>query len=325
MSRKITKKNILLSFVGTNDAGSLNESKNDGAILTVFLERKYEEVHLLYNEGNVKDISYKLIAEHIKKELLLRKYCTNVFLHKIDLKSVTDHNEIYPSILNFCKTLPKDAGFQYTAAIASGTPAMQVCWILLAESGDYSIKLIRSNEPKFGKPYVHDVVLGAGLPRILKLQERIEELENDKNELLPDVFINISDGDIKIGNVRIDLSPIEFSYYRYFLEKAKIGNSQERFSGLSVSNDFLNSVFKYHKESFPEAELFRDQLQKMIKNKIPLSISTFRGNLSKTNKKITNSLKNPSLSEHYKINQFGKRHSTSYGVSVKPGKIKTIL
>lgn len=57
---------------------------------------------------------------------------------------------------------------------------MQVCWILMAESGDFPVDLIRSNESKFGGQFVTPVKLGTGLPRIIRLQEEVKTLTKEK-------------------------------------------------------------------------------------------------------------------------------------------------
>jgi sigma54-dependent transcription regulator len=142
-----SKRKVFVSFVGSNDAGKLI-GKDDGAILTALKAfKKVEKVYLLWSPtGNFKDI-----ANYLKKEIINNRFCKNVLLHAFDLDNVTDHNEIYPKLLGFCKSNFKE-NEEVTAAIASGTPAMQVCWILMAESGDYKLKLIRSNEsPDFQK------------------------------------------------------------------------------------------------------------------------------------------------------------------------------
>lgn len=166
---------ILLSFVGTNDAGKLR-GENDGAVLTVFKKRKFDEVHLIWNTSEAKNVSFEQIAKYVKDEIIKRKYCSNVRPHRFDCDDVTDHNEIYPKLLAFCNSLGTTEGRKFTAAIASGTPAMQVCWILMAESGDFPLELIRSNEPRFGKAPVTPIRLGTGLPRIIRLEQENEFL-----------------------------------------------------------------------------------------------------------------------------------------------------
>lgn len=168
-------------------------------------------------------------------------------LHKFDCKNVTDHNEIYPKLLEICKELNISPDREYTAAIAAGTPAMQVCWLLMAESGDFPIKLIRSNEPRFGKPLVTLIKLDTTLPKIFRLEQENDEIDN----LLPDAEIDVKNGSLQIAGTIIPLSPMEFSYYRYFAQRIKKGLLAERFSGLSVSNIFFKRYNKISRRKFP--------------------------------------------------------------------------
>jgi hypothetical protein len=310
-------KNVLLTFVGTNDVGQ-SGGKSDGAILTIFKERRFDEVHLLWNPTK-NDINFYKIACHVRDELKKRKLCKEIILHDFECDDVTNHNEIYPKLLEFCKSLTNSKNIQFTAGISSGTPSMQVCWILMAESGDFSLSLIRSREPRFGKPYVTDVKLDTGLPRIKKAEQEIMVLKKD---LLPCVNLYIKKGICKIDDTNIPLSPIQFSYYRYFLERAKEEKEFQRFSGLSTPNEFLTNIIKFHEESFPDSELFRQELKKMLIKGLGLDVSTFRSNISKLNSNIKNSLHNKALHNYFIVNTEGKRHALRYGVDLPPGRLE---
>lgn len=318
--RRVKLKRVLLSFVGTNDAGKL-KGDSDGAVLTIFKKRQFEEVHLIWNTSEAKNLSFEHIAKYVRDEIVNRGHCDIVKLHRFDCDDVTDHNEIYPKLLALCKSLKGDATKRFTAAIASGTPAMQVCWILMAESGDFPLELIRSNEPKFGKPPVTPIRLGTGLPRIIRLEQENEFLKKEKLELIPQLTLQISKGRANVAGIDIPFSPIEFSYYRYFAERAKAGLEFERFSGIAAPPKFLRSVIRFHQESFPESELFRRDLENMIKANRDLDIATVRANISKANWNIRRALANSSWLKLFEISSEGKRHALFYGVRAPAEKI----
>lgn len=320
MKKGFKKTRVLLSFVGTNDQGK-RIGKGDGAILTVFKRRSFDEVHLLWNPTSDKEVDFEDIAKYVRGEILRRGLCKHVILHRFDCRNVTDHNEIYPKVLSFCRSLGESPIKSYTAAIASGTPAMQVCWILMAESGDFPLELIRSNEPKFGKPYVTPVRLGTGLPRILSLEQENVQLRKEKEALIPPLIIDVRQGRIFVGNTEIALSPILFAYYRYFAERAKRGDLFERISGINTPRPLLESVVAFHRESFPESDLFRDKLEKMLRNGQELDVRTFRANISKLNARVKASLPNPALHKLFMITTEGRRHALSYGLRLPPEKI----
>lgn len=320
MKKGFKKTRVLVSFVGTNDQGKRN-GKDDGAILTLFKRRSFDEVHLLWNPTNKREIDFQDIAKYVRGEIVKRGLCNHVTLHRFDCKNVTDHNEIYPKLLSLCRSLGESTKKSYTAAIASGTPAMQVCWILMAESGDFPLELIRSNEPKFGKPYVTPVRLGTGLPRILRLEQENVQLRKEKESLIPLLTVDVRRGRISIGNNEIAFSPVSFAYYRYFAERAKRADLFERISGINTPRHFLESVVAFHRESFPESELFRDKLEKMLRNGQELDVRTFRANISKLNAQLKASLPNPALHKLFMITTEGRRHALSYGLRLPPKKI----
>lgn len=318
----MAKKKVLLSFVGFNDAGKLVGKKN-GAILTAVKNEKFNEVILLWNDSKIEDITFEYILKHVKSELLKQRIIVKDYL--LTFNDVTDHNEIYNVIKKFTDTLPKTSNIKYSAAISSGTPSMQVCWILLAESGDFSeiypLRLIKIKDPKFGKSENIEVKLDSTLPKIIRLKN---ELENLKKDLIPTAVVETKRGLIKIGKYDVDLSPIEFCYYRYFAERVLKNVGDEKFAGFSVSLKFMEEILNYHKESFPDLELNRLDLQNMLNKQNELGIQTFRGNISKVNKKIKNTLRNETLTKYFSISIEGKRGAKFYGIKASKAKIKIV-
>jgi len=227
--------NILISFVGTNDAGKL-KGKNDGAVLTVLKNKKFDEVHLLWTSSSNPEINYDYISKYLEKEILKRKYCKRIIRKYFELDDVIDHNEIYPKLKDFLQLKFKNSKSKITAAIASGTPSMQACWILLAESGDFKMDLIRSNEKWTAKPPVTEVKLGTGLPRI------VAALEKEVKELKPEVVMTIKHPSLKIDNIEIVLGYLEFCYYRYFLTKALSDEKYMKVFRYELPLEFLESI-----------------------------------------------------------------------------------
>jgi len=324
MEKKLKQTKTLLSFVGSNDAGKLLKDKNfDGAIITALQNEPFDEVILLWNENNLSIPTYSKIVTYLKKEITQLGLARKVSDKKMDISDVTNHNLIYSSLKEFTDQLKKDETIKYTASVTSGTPAMQVCWILLGESGEFSekypLRLIQVKDPKFGKSVNIEVKLGTTLPKIISLKEEVEILKKD---LLPTATIDLNRGELKIGNTFVKLSPIEFCYYRYFAERIIDGLGDEKFSGISVSLEFMKKIFQYHEESFEASELSRLGLGKMINKKLELGITTFRGNVSKANKKIEIALNNETLSNLFTISVEGGRGARFYGIKADAGKFR---
>ncbi len=318
------QKKILLSFIGSNDAGKLTD-KPDGVVLTALSNEKFDEVHLLWNKGIVKEITYEKIANYLKKEIVKRKLAKKVFTYEFPIKDVTDHNNIYGILKDFTDKLDKSEKNNYSAAISSGTPAMQVCWILLAESGDFSdttpLQLIKIKDPKFGKSENIPVKIDTSLPRIVRLKEELEILRKD---LIPIAVITITKPGLKIGETEIILSPMELTYYKYFAKRVIEGKGDEKFSGFNTTNAFLDRVIEIHEELFPDSESTRMGLMSIRKKNIGLSIYTFRGNLSKLNKKIRGTLPNDTIANTFEITAEGLRTVRCYGIKAPMKKLKIV-
>ena len=314
--------NIFLSFVGSNDAGKLIK-QNDGAILTALTNQKFDEVILLWNQSSSKAVDYFAISNYLKKEIPKRKLANKVTLVEQKIKDVTDHNEIYLALKNFTDQLSKSESMTYTAAISSGTPAMQVCWILLAESGDFSetnpLKLIKVKDPKFGKSENIPVKIDTSLPRITRMKEEIETL---KDGYLPTIRMDVEKGGVFIGEHQIPLSPIEFCYYRYFLELVIEEKSPEKISSLETSLQFVEKIYQFHEESFPVSDAAREEMRKILKQGMGIAIATFRGNVSKLNKRIKAAISDENLSDYFEISSSGIIGAKFYGIKVLAAKIK---
>lgn len=322
---KITKpKKVLLSFVGSNDAGKL-KGPFDGVILTALTNQKFDEAHLLWNKSGRKDLDFNKISKYVKNEASKRKLCDKVFIKELSIKDVADHNIVYPKLKEFCDALNKDNSFSYYAAISSGTPAMQVCWILMAESGEFSLdnplNLFRVSDPKFGKPENIPVRIDTSLPQIKRLKSEVESIKKD---LIPNAMIDIERGQLKVGEIIIALSPMEFCYYRYFAERVVDDLGSEKYSGFWTSRKFLESVFQFHEESFFDLESMRDDLKHMIKDGKELLLTTFRGNITKANKKIHRDLDNDTIAKEFEISSEGNRGAKFYGIKASSDKIKII-
>lgn len=316
-----TMKKHLISFVGTNDGGKLL-GKDDGAILTALKNEKYDNLILLWNENLIGSTSYSKIVEHIKDTAQKRKLVKTVSEYEFKLPDVTDHNDIYKQLLAFSENLSKSKNDLYTAAISSGTPSMQVCWILLAESGDFSelfpLRLIKIQDPKFGKSRNIEVKLETSLPKILRLKTEVESL---KKNLIPNIRIDKNKGIISIDDIEIVLSPIEFCYYLYFAQRRLSGAGAEKFSGIFVPLMFMESIYKLHQEIFPALDTNREYLRSSIKKREPLGISTFRGNITKLNKRIKKVVKNEVLQKEFIISSSGMRGAKFYNINADPNKI----
>ncbi|MBK9226458.1 MAG: hypothetical protein IPL67_05260 [Ignavibacteria bacterium] len=264
--------------------------------------------------GESKFYDFHRIGKYVESTLAERSLCKKVLLTQLHIKDPTDHNEIYPKLLKYLESVQK-SGFTYTAAISSGTPSMQACWILIAESGAFPLKLVRSDDPKWGVPVVRKVKLSAALPRIEKIKKENTELKKSALEV---VKIDKKKPEIRIGEKVIDLTPIEFVYYRFFAERARRDEEHIRFGGLDAPKEFFEKILDFHKESYPESDGLRMTLEKNG----TISCSTFRANVTRLNKKFKSAVSHKFYSQFYLIESEGKRYAKRYCINLPPESIK---
>jgi len=192
---------------------------------------------------------------------------------------------------------------------------MQACWILIAESGAFPLKLVRSDDPKWGVPVVRKVKLSAALPRIEKIKKENTELKKSALEV---VTIDKKKPEIRIGDKVIDLTPIEFVYYRFFAERAKRGDEHLRFGVYEVPDEFFNKVLQFHRESYPDADGARMKLERAKK----IACSTFRANVTRLNSKLKKAVGHNVFSKYYMIESEGQRLAMRYSINLPQESIK---
>lgn len=190
----------------------------------------------------------------------------------------------------------------------------------MAESGDFKIKLIRSNEPRFGKPLVTEVILDTSLPQIKRLKEEKKLLIKDKLKTAPVLCVDRKHKEIKIGKNVLKLSPIEYSYYIYFINRTFKSNAYLETDIATMPEEFYKDIINIHRKSFPQADSIR-MASEIAKG---ISTSTFRSNISKLNKKIKSIFLDNSLNQYYQITSHGSRFYKKYGIELPKEKIRKI-
>ena len=273
----------------------------------------FDEVHLLWCASRFYD--FQAIGRYVKSEIERRELSKKVFLAELKIKDPTSHNEIYPKILNYLQSVYKP-GNKHFAAVSSGTPSMQACWILIAESNAFPLKLYRSDEPKWGVDVVRPVKLSAALPRIVLLEEENLKL---KKSLLEKLVIDKKAPSVRVGEKSIDLSPMEFVYYTVFAERALRDSGSLKIGGIYMPGEFFDRVVRLHEEIFESADIVRDGLKKVG----IITCNTFRTTITRLNNKIKRVLRKREFYDYYLIESEGRKFSKRYSLSL-PGELISI-
>ncbi|MBU3742584.1 MAG: hypothetical protein FGM24_09920 [Candidatus Kapabacteria bacterium] len=303
---------VLFTFVGTTDVKLIDEAK--GPALTAVLELKPRQVVLIATTGD--GVRFDLIDGAARFAKLVKRVApaTRTSIVTMDIDDPTDHNEIYPKLREIVQS-HSNTKSPLVASISSGTPSMQVCWILLAESGDAGIKLYRTIERELTDKPLREVRLDSSLPRIRTLEAENKQL---RQIAIRPIEILIDKGMVKVGQTIIDLSPIQFAYYRFFLERIKAakGGSDPRYrvSARVMDDEFVAKVDQYLKESFPDRADSDGTYGKKKSKMTPTE--NFRSTISKLNRKFTDAL-DEDLAEYYTIRYIGPRQARSYGLRLE--------
>jgi DNA-binding NtrC family response regulator len=183
---------ILLTFTGFHDpfsAGGVDGDLRAGPVLTVVAEGGYDRVFLFSTPkmAGISDGTADAIRERHSE--------CEVEVVEIALKDPTNYLGILRQIRGrFREIHQAHPDASYSISVASGTPQMHACWLLLAASGEIPAKILQSLPSEFvpeGKSQVREVDLSKqgfpkisiGEPQSISAGEDGEELEELCREL----------------------------------------------------------------------------------------------------------------------------------------------
>lgn len=135
---------ILLTFTGFHDPyskGLVGEDEQPGPIISLLRARSFDLVYLLSTPNTEKNTA--ATVEALRAHVELRETA-------LPLQDPTD----YASILKHLRTLTAGVvdefpGAEYFVAVASGTPHMHACWVLLTTSGEFPARILHIRPPRF--------------------------------------------------------------------------------------------------------------------------------------------------------------------------------
>jgi hypothetical protein len=135
--------------------------------------------------------------------------------------------------------------------------------------------------------------------------------------------MSIKKGHVKIGGSIIDFSPMQFAYYRFFLERIRTSKNGDdcryRVSTMFMDEMFIKKVLEYRLQSFPN---YADSDGTYRRNKeLMIPVEQFRSHLSKLNSKISEVI-DETLAEYYIIDGQGPRQAKSYGLKIDHSKVR---
>jgi DNA-binding NtrC family response regulator len=138
---------ILLSFTGFHDPYAKSLISNDelpGPILSLVKAKSFQKVILFATPRTQTNTS------ETKKTIEINNPFSAVEVVNLDLNDPTDYFAILHKLRNqFQIVSENNKESNYFVAVASGTPQMHACWLLLVASGEITAKILHIRPPAF--------------------------------------------------------------------------------------------------------------------------------------------------------------------------------
>jgi transcriptional regulator with PAS, ATPase and Fis domain len=176
-------KDVLLTFTGFHDPyfkGLVDQEEQPGPILSLLSARSFDHV-IIFDTPN----THKVTAE---TEDAISNLHSGIDVHVLEtnLSDPTNYQEIFSSLRSHLNRIIESfASARFYLAVASGTPQMHACWVLLAASGEIPARILHVRPPHFvtkERPLVAEVDLSSRVFPTVRFQDKsivIDESEID--------------------------------------------------------------------------------------------------------------------------------------------------
>jgi len=138
---------ILLTFSGFHDPytmGLIGQEEQPGPIISLVKFRNFDRIILFSTPNTGKNTS------DTKDVILFLNPRLEVEIKDISLIDPTDYLAILQGLRHHIREIiNQDPVADYFVAVASGTPQMHACWLLLAASGELPARLLNIRPPRF--------------------------------------------------------------------------------------------------------------------------------------------------------------------------------
>lgn len=153
---------VLLTFTGFHDPyakGLVGQDEQPGPILSLVTATAFDHV-ILFSTPNTVAVTEATVAA-------LKVTCpqTDVGVRDVPLEDPTDYFGILRGLRRHIREIvERSPGARFSIGVASGTPQMHACWVLLAASGEIPARILNVRPPRFvtkDYPLVCEVDLSA--------------------------------------------------------------------------------------------------------------------------------------------------------------------
>lgn len=152
---------VLLTFTGFHDPyfkGLVDQEEQPGPILSLLSMRSFDYIFLI-DTPKTQEITEQT------KNAICEIYNSEVHLLKIDLDDPTNYNDIFRGLKTHLRDIMESLQTaNFYVAVASGTPQMHACWVLLAASGEIPARILHIRPPHYvtkDRPLVSEIDLSS--------------------------------------------------------------------------------------------------------------------------------------------------------------------
>jgi len=139
--------NVLLTFTGFHDPyfkGLVDQEEQPGPILSLLSMRSFDHIFLFDTP------STQQVTRETKEAITKIHRRSEVHVLKINLTDPTNYKEIFRGIRAKLPLIVEEFNSaRFFIAVASGTPHMHACWLLLASSGEIPARILHVRPPRF--------------------------------------------------------------------------------------------------------------------------------------------------------------------------------
>ena len=174
---------ILLTFTEFHDPyfkGLVNQEEQPGPILSLLTMRSFDHIFLFDTPS-----TQQVTADTSDAITKLNKG-SEVHVLKMNLADPTNYQEILSGIRgHFSKIMEDFSSERFFVAVASGTPHMHACWVLLTTSGEIPARILHIRPSRFvtkRHPLVSEVDLSSHEFPTVRFQDKpivVEESDID--------------------------------------------------------------------------------------------------------------------------------------------------
>ncbi len=139
--------NVLITFTGFHDPffiGLVGQEEQPGPILSLLSARSFDAVFLFSTP------STKEVTRETKKAIVHLHANTKVEIIGVNLDDPTDYTAILKGLRKHIQAIQDSFNkAAFYIAVASGTPQMHACWVLLAAAGEIPARILNVRPPNF--------------------------------------------------------------------------------------------------------------------------------------------------------------------------------